>query len=55
MLRRDPMPSSYNPVPSTPRLAAFEIFIDRLGAGVPLEPRQLDPEIEKAAAQLFDL
>jgi len=37
------------------RLAAFEIFIDRLGAGVPLEPRQLDPEIEKAAAQLFDL
>jgi len=25
MLRRDPMPSSYNPVPSAPRLAVFEM------------------------------
>ncbi len=25
MLRRDPMPSSHNPVPSAPQLAAFEM------------------------------
>ncbi len=25
MLRRDPMPRSHNPVPSAPRLAAFEM------------------------------
>jgi AMP-polyphosphate phosphotransferase len=37
------------------RLAAFAIFIDRLGAGVSLEPRRLDPQIEEAAEQLFDL
>jgi polyphosphate kinase 2 (PPK2 family) len=37
------------------RLAAFAILIERLGAGVSLEPRRLDPQIEEAAEQLFDL
>jgi AMP-polyphosphate phosphotransferase len=37
------------------RLAAFTILIDRLGEGLPLEPRPLDPKIAEAAAQQFDL
>jgi AMP-polyphosphate phosphotransferase len=37
------------------RLAAFTILLDRLGEGVPLEPRPLDPEVAEAAAHLFDL
>jgi hypothetical protein len=37
------------------RLAAFTIFLDRLGEGVPLEPRPLDPKVAEAAAHLFDL
>lgn len=37
------------------RLAAFKILIDRLGKGISLEPRPLDPKITQLAAQLFDL
>jgi AMP-polyphosphate phosphotransferase len=37
------------------RIAAFTILIDRLGRGVNLKPRPLDPEIAARAAQLFDL
>ena len=37
------------------RLAAFGIFIDRLGDGISLEPRPLDPSTAEAAAELFDL
>jgi polyphosphate kinase 2 (PPK2 family) len=37
------------------RLAAFKILIARLGKGVNLEPRPLDPKIAELAAQLFDL
>ena len=37
------------------RLAALTIFIDRLGEGLPLEPRPLDPKIAEAAAQQLDL
>ncbi len=37
------------------RIAAFTILIDRLGKGVNLKPRPLDPEIAARAAQLFDL
>jgi AMP-polyphosphate phosphotransferase len=37
------------------RLAAFKILIARLGKGVSLEPRPLNPKIAKLAAQLFDL
>ena len=37
------------------RLAAFKILIARLGKGVSLEPRMLDPKIGKLAAQLFDM
>ena len=37
------------------RLAAFTILIDRLGEGLCLEPRPLDPRIAEAAGQLFDL
>jgi AMP-polyphosphate phosphotransferase len=37
------------------RIAAFKILIDRLGKGVNLKPRPLDPEIAARAAQLFDL
>ena len=37
------------------RIAAFKILIDRLGKGVNLRPRPLDPEIAARAAQLFDL
>jgi hypothetical protein len=37
------------------RLAAFRILIDRLGKGVSLEPRPLDPKAAEVAAQLFDL
>src|SRR5271169_991555 len=37
------------------RLAAFKILIARLGKGVSLEPRPLDPKIAELAAQLFDL
>jgi polyphosphate kinase 2 (PPK2 family) len=37
------------------RLAAFKILIDRLGKGISLEPRPLDPKIAQLAAQLFDL
>ena len=36
------------------RLAAFTILIDRLGEGLRLEPRPLDPTIAEAAAQLLD-
>jgi polyphosphate kinase 2 (PPK2 family) len=36
------------------RLAAFTIFIDRLGEGLSLEPRPLDSKIAEAAAHLFD-
>jgi polyphosphate kinase 2 (PPK2 family) len=34
------------------RLAAFRILTDRLGQGVPLEPRPLDPKTAKAASRL---
>jgi hypothetical protein len=37
------------------RIAAFTIFIDRLGRRVNLKPRPLDPGIAAKAAQLFDL
>jgi polyphosphate kinase 2 (PPK2 family) len=37
------------------RLAAFTILIDRLGEGLTLEPRPLDPKIAEAAAQQFHL
>ena len=37
------------------RLAAFRILIERLGKGVSLEPRPLDPKVAEVAAQLFDL
>ena len=37
------------------RLAAFKILIARLGKGVNLEPRPLDPKIAELAAQVFDL
>jgi AMP-polyphosphate phosphotransferase len=37
------------------RLAAFTILIARLGKGVSLEPRPLDPGIAELAARLFDL
>ena len=37
------------------RLAAFKILITRLGKGVSLEPRPLDPKIAELAAQPFDL
>jgi len=37
------------------RLAAFTILIARLGKGVSLEPRPLDPKIAELAARLFDL
>ncbi len=35
------------------RLAAFEILIDRMGAGLSLDPCPLDPKISEAAALLF--
>jgi polyphosphate kinase 2 (PPK2 family) len=37
------------------RIAAFTILTARLGNGVSLEPRPLDPKIAKLAARLFDL
>ena len=37
------------------RLAAFKILIARLGKGVSLKPRPLDPKVAAVAAQLFDL
>jgi polyphosphate kinase 2 (PPK2 family) len=37
------------------RIAALSILIDRLGKGVSLTPRPLDPKISERAAQLFDL
>jgi hypothetical protein len=37
------------------RIAAFKILIDRMGKGVNLQPRPLDPKIAARAAQLFDL
>jgi AMP-polyphosphate phosphotransferase len=37
------------------RLAAFTILIDRLGEGLPLEPRPLDPKIAEAVVQQFNL
>ena len=37
------------------RLAAFKILIARLGKGISLEPRPLDPKIAELAAQVFDL
>jgi polyphosphate kinase 2 (PPK2 family) len=37
------------------RIASFKILIDRLGTGVNLQPRPLDPKIAARAAQLFDL
>ena len=36
------------------RLAAFTILIDRLGEGLRLQLRPLDPTIAEAAAQLLD-
>ena len=36
------------------RLAAFKILIARLGTGVSLEPRMLDPKIAALAARLFN-
>ena len=36
------------------RLATFKILITRLGAGVSLKPRTLDPKIAQLAARLFD-
>ena len=36
------------------RLATFTILIDRLGEGLRLEPRPLDPSIAEAAGKLFD-
>jgi polyphosphate kinase 2 (PPK2 family) len=35
------------------RLAVFTILLDRLGDGLNLEPRPLDPKIAEAAAKLF--
>jgi hypothetical protein len=37
------------------RLASFTILIERLGEGLSLEPRPLDPKIAEAAARLFAL
>ncbi|HKD67314.1 MAG TPA: hypothetical protein VKB84_10775 [Candidatus Binataceae bacterium] len=37
------------------RLAAFKILTDRLGDGIVLEPRALDPQTAEAASALFDL
>ena len=37
------------------RLAAFKILIARMGNGVSLAPRPLDPKIAELAAQLFEL
>ena len=37
------------------RLATFKILIDRLGKGISLEPRPLDPKVNEAATQLFDM
>jgi AMP-polyphosphate phosphotransferase len=37
------------------RIATFKILVDRLGEGVNLKPRPLDPKIAERAAQLFDL
>jgi polyphosphate kinase 2 (PPK2 family) len=37
------------------RLAVFSILTDRLGEGVPLEPRPLDPKVTKAASRVLDL
>jgi hypothetical protein len=37
------------------RIAVFKILIDRLGKGVNLKPRPLDPKIAERAAQLFNL
>jgi polyphosphate kinase 2 (PPK2 family) len=37
------------------RLSTFRILIERLGKGISLEPRPLDPKIAEVAAQLFDL
>jgi hypothetical protein len=37
------------------RFAAFAILIARLGKGVSLEPRPLDPKIAELATRLFDL
>jgi AMP-polyphosphate phosphotransferase len=37
------------------RIAAFTILIARLGKGISLEPRPLDPKIAELAARLFDL
>jgi polyphosphate kinase 2 (PPK2 family) len=37
------------------RVAAFKILIARLGKGVSLKPKPLDPKIAAVAAQLFDL
>ena len=35
------------------RLAAFNILIDRLGKGVDLSPKPLDPRLAEAAAELL--
>jgi AMP-polyphosphate phosphotransferase len=37
------------------RIAAFTILQERLGKGVDIKPRPLDPQIVEAAAALFDL
>lgn len=36
------------------RLAVFSILTDRLGQGVVLQPRPLDPKVAKAAARFID-
>jgi polyphosphate kinase 2 (PPK2 family) len=37
------------------RLAVFTVLVDRLGKGLRLKPRPLDPKIAEMAKQLFDL
>jgi polyphosphate kinase 2 (PPK2 family) len=37
------------------RLAAFTILMARLGKGIRLEPRPLDPKIAELAARVLDL
>lgn len=35
------------------RLAAFDILVTRLGVGIPLEPRPMDPKVFREAKRLF--
>jgi AMP-polyphosphate phosphotransferase len=37
------------------RLAAFSVFAERLGKGLDVSPRPLDPQLAEAAARLFDV